>query len=63
MPNEEGKALLASPYIKRIKEMFPNLVEKLTVNDPSELMDEEQMDYISHPNRAIGYLTNQLQLK
>lgn len=61
--NEEGKALLASPYIKRIKEMFPNLVEKLTVNDPSELMDEEQLDYISHPNRAIGYLTNQLQLK
>ncbi|KYC97202.1 hypothetical protein B4102_0857 [Heyndrickxia sporothermodurans] len=61
--NEEGKALLPSPYIKRMKEMFPKLNEKVIVNDPSELMDEEQIDYISHPNSAIAFLTSQLQLK
>ncbi|MGE8205175.1 helicase-exonuclease AddAB subunit AddB [Heyndrickxia sp. NPDC080065] len=61
--NEEGKALLPSPYIKRLKEMFPKLVEKIVVNDPSELLDESEINYISHPNRSIAYLTSQLQLK
>lgn len=46
-----------------MKEMFPKLNEKVIVNDPSELMDEEQIDYISHPNSAIAFLTSQLQLK
>ncbi|QQZ08262.1 helicase-exonuclease AddAB subunit AddB [Heyndrickxia vini] len=61
--NEEGKALLPSPYIKRMKEIFPEMIEKMIVNDPSELIDKEQIDYISHPNSAIAFLTSQLQLK
>ena len=63
LANEEGKALLPSSYIKRLKEMFPYLKEKMDVNEPSELMAEKQLDYISHPNTAISYLTAQLQLK
>lgn len=63
LANEEGKALLPSPYIKRIKELFPNVLEKVVVNDPSEINFHEQLEYISHPNTAIAFLTSQLQQK
>ncbi|HZG73285.1 MAG TPA: helicase-exonuclease AddAB subunit AddB [Chondromyces sp.] len=61
--NDEGKALLPSPYIKRLKELFPSLEEKLLVPDPSELDEMHQLDYVCHPNPTLSYLTTQLQLK
>ena len=63
LANDEGKALLPSPYIKRIKEMFPRVVEVNLVNEPSELAHDEQLAYVSHPDTAIAYLSAQLQLK
>ncbi|MGV3465592.1 MAG: PD-(D/E)XK nuclease family protein, partial [Heyndrickxia sp.] len=57
------KALLPSPYLKRIRELFPNVLEKTVVNDPSEIQFLEQLEYISHPNTAIAFLTSQLQQK
>ncbi|MBS4210669.1 helicase-exonuclease AddAB subunit AddB [Bacillus sp. FJAT-50079] len=63
LANEEGKSLLASPYIKKIKSMFPKLSEVNIVNEPSEQLPEEQLAYVSHPNTAISYLTAQLELK
>lgn len=63
LANDEGKALQPSPYIKRIKDLFPEVVERNFVNDPTELSHEEQFEYISHPDTAIAYLTSQLQLK
>ncbi|RLQ97249.1 helicase-exonuclease AddAB subunit AddB [Falsibacillus albus] len=63
LANEEGRALLPSPYIKRLKEMFPGIDEKMIVNDPADLFSSEQLEYISHPNVSIAYLTTQLQLK
>lgn len=61
--NEEGKALLPSLYIKRMKEIYPNIKEQLLLNDPSELEEQDQLSYISHPGTAISYLTSQIQLK
>ena len=61
--NSEGKALQPSPYIKKIKDMFPDMEETNLVNDPGELDQHQQLEYISHPNTAIAYLTSQLQLK
>ncbi len=63
LANEEGKALLPSPYLKRIREIFPNVLEKTVVNDPSEINFLEQLEYVSHPNTAIAFLTSQLQQK
>ncbi|MBS4172006.1 helicase-exonuclease AddAB subunit AddB [Bacillus sp. FJAT-49736] len=63
LANEEGKALLPSPYLKRIKDVFPNVIEKVVVNDPSEISVHEQLEYISHANTSIAYLTSQLQQK
>lgn len=61
--DEEGKALMASPYVKRIKEMFPHIVEKNIVNDPSQLNEEDQLAYISHPKVTIAFITTMLQQK
>ncbi len=63
LADEEGKALQPSPYLKRMKQMFPNIEEKILVSDPAELESNEQLDYISHPISAIAYLTGQLQMK
>ncbi|MBW8350383.1 helicase-exonuclease AddAB subunit AddB [Bacillus sp. IITD106] len=62
LANDEGKGLLPSPYIKRIKEIFPEIKEISEVNEPSELLMDEQLSYVSHPDTAIAYLTAQLQL-
>ncbi|WP_064092203.1 helicase-exonuclease AddAB subunit AddB [Rossellomorea aquimaris] len=61
--NEEGKALLPSSFIKRLNEMFPGATKQLLINEPSELSEEEQLHYVSHPNVTISHLTSQLQLK
>jgi len=63
LANEEGKALIPSLYIKRMQDLFPEYTELLYMADPSELADEEQLEYISHRNRSLSYLTAQLQLK
>jgi ATP-dependent helicase/nuclease subunit B len=63
LANEEGKALMPSLYIKRIQDGFPNHTKLLFMTDPTELSEEEQLDYISHQNRSLSYLTTQLQMK
>ncbi len=63
LANDEGKAMLPSPYVKRIKDIFQEIEENYEVNDPGELAEEEQFAYISHPTTAIAYLSAQLQLK
>ncbi|MGG1689880.1 helicase-exonuclease AddAB subunit AddB [Heyndrickxia ginsengihumi] len=63
LADEEGKALLPSPYVKRMKEMFPLMREEFIVSDPSESSNDEQLQYISHPLATISLLTSQLQLK
>jgi ATP-dependent helicase/nuclease subunit B len=61
--NEEGKALLPSPYIKRLTELCPQAEISLLINDPSELPKNEQLSYVCHPNVTISYLTSGLQAK
>ncbi|MCJ7840388.1 helicase-exonuclease AddAB subunit AddB [Lederbergia sp. NSJ-179] len=63
LANEEGKALLPSPYLKRIQALFPKMTTSYEVNEPTELELEEQFSYISHPTTAIAYLSRQLQMK
>lgn len=61
--NEEGKALIASTYIKRLTDLFPNHQKHVFANDPSELSELEQLEYTSGENTALSYLAAQLQLK
>ncbi len=59
----EGKSLQPSPYVKRVKEWFGQIEETLIANDPADLPEEKQLDYICHPEPTLSYLTSQLQLK
>lgn len=61
--NEEGKSLLPSVYIKRMMDLFPNVQQHYFVPDPSELGENEQLEYAANENTALAYLTGQLQLK
>ncbi|MFS0613678.1 helicase-exonuclease AddAB subunit AddB [Lederbergia ruris] len=63
LANEEGKALLPSPYLKRIQGLFPEMKTSYEVSEPIELDFEEQLSYIYHPTTAIAYLSRQLQMK
>lgn len=59
--NEEGKALMPSPYIKRLKEMFPESAQLQFDNDPMELKANEQLEYILNWDQALTHVTYQLQ--
>lgn len=61
LANEEGKSLLPSPLIKRLKDLFPNAEEKFYMNEPSELPAIEQLEYIVNPDVALSSLATQLQ--
>ncbi|MBL4952350.1 helicase-exonuclease AddAB subunit AddB [Neobacillus sp. YIM B02564] len=63
LANEEGKSLIPSSYIKRLKDMFPDAVEHFYVTDPSELSEAEQLSFVANETTTLAYLNAQLQLK
>lgn len=63
LANDEGKALIASSYIKRLKDMYPNLEEHFYGTDPAELIEEQQLNFVTNYKTTLSYLTSQLQLK
>lgn len=63
LANDEGKALIPSSYIKRIKDLFPKAVEHFYVTDPAELTSVEQLNFVANYTTTMSYLTAQLQLK
>lgn len=62
LADEEGRALLPSVLIKRIKDLFPDVQETLITNAPNETEGEQQLAYASHPANALSYLAYQLQV-
>jgi ATP-dependent helicase/nuclease subunit B len=63
LANEEGKGLLPSSFINRIKEIFPDHEELFFVSDTNELSELEQLEYAYNKKTALSHLTTQLQLK
>ncbi|MED4206086.1 helicase-exonuclease AddAB subunit AddB [Neobacillus mesonae] len=63
LANEEGKSLIPSSYIKRLKEMFPEAQELFYVTDPADLMEHEQLSFVTNETTTLSYLNAQLQLK
>ncbi|GGJ71961.1 ATP-dependent helicase/nuclease subunit B [Anoxybacillus voinovskiensis] len=61
LADDDGKSLLPSLMIKRIKEMFPAVVEKQWGNEPLSLSLEEQMSFITNHLTTLPSLTTQLQ--
>ena len=59
----KGKSLLPSPYLKRVRDVIPNVHENFYTNDPSDLSPGDQVDFAVNIDVALSYLTAQLQLK
>ena len=57
--DEEGKALLPSLYIQKLKDML-SIDTVPAVIDPEELLDMSPLAYISHPRATLAYLTSQI---
>ncbi|MFK5710051.1 helicase-exonuclease AddAB subunit AddB [Lysinibacillus boronitolerans] len=64
--DEEGKALLASLYIKKIigNDKKAGLLSDISIErvvvDPIELLDEDVLPYLRHPRTALAHLMVQL---
>ncbi|MHC0036760.1 helicase-exonuclease AddAB subunit AddB [Pseudoneobacillus sp. C159] len=63
LANQEGKGLIPSPFINRIKEIFPQHIEHFFVSDLQELSEKQQLEYAVNRKTTLSYLTSQLQLK
>jgi ATP-dependent helicase/nuclease subunit B len=63
LANDEGKALIPSSYIKRLKDMYPELEEHFYGTDPAELTEKEQLNFVTNHKTTLSFLTSQLQLK
>ncbi|UCZ55121.1 helicase-exonuclease AddAB subunit AddB [Bacillus shivajii] len=61
LADEEGRSMQPSILLKRIKDLFPNLEEKLWFNEPVEVPFEEQSNFVQNPAVTLSYLTYQLQ--
>lgn len=54
--DEEGKALIPSLYIPRLRQIFDGLIEELAVIEPTELpAGANKLPYIEHPAAALSY--------
>ncbi|GAA3403762.1 helicase-exonuclease AddAB subunit AddB [Paenibacillus hodogayensis] len=63
LADEEGKSLLPSEIVKRLKTMFPDLRERLLLTDPEypdSSAGDDPFEYAAHPDRAISHLAVQL---
>ncbi|MBN6189221.1 helicase-exonuclease AddAB subunit AddB [Aneurinibacillus sp. BA2021] len=62
LADEEGKGLLPSVLIKRMKAMFPAVRESFLTIEAGEVASAaEQMAFLASPSRALSYLSAQLQ--
>lgn len=61
LADEEGKTLLASSFIKKIKRMFPNVKDSFITNDVNDLSRSEQISYVATPEVTLSYVMQQLQ--
>ncbi|NPC92125.1 helicase-exonuclease AddAB subunit AddB [Bacillus sp. WMMC1349] len=58
----EGKTLLSSTVVKQLEELFPGHGKKLLSNEPEQLSDEEQLEFLVNKSTALSYLASQLSL-
>lgn len=61
MADNEGKALLPSTYIKKLREIVPQIDVRYVYMSPEESLDtEDDWHYIAHPRTSLAYLMIQL---
>ncbi|MFA9560262.1 helicase-exonuclease AddAB subunit AddB [Evansella sp. AB-rgal1] len=61
LADEEGRSLQPSIILKRVKDLFPSLEEKLWFHEPVDTDVEEQFQFISNPRKTLSYVASELQ--
>lgn len=61
LADEEGNAMQPSILLHQLKEMFPNMEEKLLFNEPHEYDEEEQLEFIGNHQKTLSFLTTQME--
>ncbi|MCD8509062.1 MAG: hypothetical protein LRY73_03720 [Bacillus sp. (in: Bacteria)] len=61
LADDEGKSLQPSIVLKRVKDMFPQVEEKLWFHEPTDMPDDEQLGFINTPRKTLSFLTYELQ--
>ncbi|WP_240375501.1 helicase-exonuclease AddAB subunit AddB [Bacillus piscicola] len=61
LADEEGKTLQPSVLIKQVKDIFPDIEEKLLVNEPQEYQDNDQAQFVGPYRKTVSFLIYQLQ--
>jgi DNA helicase/exodeoxyribonuclease V, subunit B (EC 3.1.11.5) len=61
LADAEGKALLPSPYIKRVKDMFPEISISFWDVEPGSLPLNEQLEYLFRREVVLSHVNRQLQ--
>ncbi len=56
----EGKALMPSPLIKQLSELFPKVKVRLCGNDPFDAPEEKAEAFVTAPQATQTYLVSQL---
>lgn len=57
LADEEGRALAPSEVVKRLKQIFPHLKERLILLEPAV---GEDLFFVNHPRRTLSYLSVKL---
>ncbi|MED3962360.1 helicase-exonuclease AddAB subunit AddB [Niallia taxi] len=63
LANDEGKSLLPSLYVKRMRDLVPEAKTLYFMADPKELSELGQLGYAVDLKTSLSYLNGQLQLK
>lgn len=59
--DEEGKALIPSLYIARLKQLLPGVEMISAVTDPFDVDEEtDRFSYISHPRSALPFIASKM---
>ncbi|QQK79982.1 helicase-exonuclease AddAB subunit AddB [Salicibibacter cibi] len=61
LADEDGKTLLPSPLIGRLREQYPNIQQTFIEADAGSAQEDMQWTFINHPEQAIEELAMQLQ--
>lgn len=57
--DDEGGAYMPSPVIARVKELLPQVEEKVWAVEPNDAVDAE-LDFVTIPERCLSYLVTQM---
>ncbi|SDY90689.1 DNA helicase/exodeoxyribonuclease V, subunit B [Evansella caseinilytica] len=61
LADDEGRTLQPSIILKRIKDLCPTMTEQLWLQEPTDMAEAEQFQFINGPEKTLSYLTYQLQ--